>query len=798
MPRLSALESVLGKMVEAVIRYRIIVLCSLLVFVAGMIATLPRLRFDSAPDSFFMTGDPALTLYKQFREQFNSDTFVYIVMESPSPWSATFVKALRGLTQALRDIDGVIDATSLVNVRHIRPQEGMLMVGDYIPEEATAPAELHKRVAEATRHPYYRNLFISADGTYLGILVRTEIREGQSTYKHIMARRVRELLAQEPFAALHPRAVGSVILATQVQQIVTTESQLFGILVVVLFGLGLLWIFRSGVGVLLPLVVAGLSTCGTFAIMALLDAPFGLLSPIIPQFMISVGAAASVYLLTEIYQEVHEGLTIREAVSKSLRTTGVATGMSVFTTAGGILAFASSDIRPVQEVGLAMGLGLLLSFVLTVLLIPVWFSFVPAVRISAHRHRILQARVQFLVRTAEFIIRWRRTLLGGFAILIGIAIVGVTQLRSDYYYLGMFKRSTPIWKDNKAVEAALAGGTSIELVIKALDGGDIREPSTLKAMRELQAYMHQAYPTLSLKTYSIADVVCELNQALHDGNPAFYQIPDSPEAVAQLLLLFEMSGHDDLSQLVASDYSRGRIRVQINNYPDSYYLKLFEGIKAWEHQHFAQSAGATPAFAVQHTGVVHLSTVIHKYLMDTQLSSLSMTCLIVMTVMMIMFRSVILGMAMTMLNLMPVVVTLGGMGWLGIPLDPFTVLLSSIALGMLDDDTIHFVKRIQGEMAQGSTLEEAIRQAFASTGQAVFFLGLILAGAFAVYGFSVVASLTKFGLLTSFTIFVGAVMECLLTPSLLLVLPRRLWPNGTKTPTLSAGRPDATPSPAPI
>jgi predicted RND superfamily exporter protein len=156
---------------------------------------------------------------------------------------------------------------------------------------------------------------------------------------------------------------------------------------------------------------------------------------------------------------------MREAVVKSLQTTGVVTGMSVLTTAGGILVFASSDMKPVQEVGLAMGLGLLLSFVLTILIMPVWLSFVPAVRTSTHRHRMLHARVTFLVHTAEFVIRRRRVLLSGFALLVVIAIIGMTKLTSDYYYLGMFKRSTQIWADNKAVEATLAGGTSIELVI---------------------------------------------------------------------------------------------------------------------------------------------------------------------------------------------------------------------------------------------------------------------------------------------------------------------------------------------
>jgi predicted RND superfamily exporter protein len=783
-------------MVEAIIRRRTIVIGLLIVLVAGMMALLPRLKFDNSPDSFFLTSDPTLTSYRTFKDQFNSDTFVYISMQSPSVWSAMFVKALRELTQAFLAMDGVIDVTSLVNVRHIRAQDGMLIVEDYIPEAVTSPTELRSLSVEATRHPYYQGLFISADGKHLGILVRTEAHEGKSAYREAITKRVHELLAQEPFASLHPRAVGPVILDTQVQQIVTTESQLFGMLVVALFGLGLLWIFRSRVGVMLPLVVAGLSTCGAFAIMVLRDAPFGLLSSIIPQFMISVGAAASVYLMTEIYHEVHQGLTMRQAVIKSIRTTGVAVGMSVLTTAGGMLAFASSEVKPVQDLGIAMGLGLLLSFVLTILIVPVWFSFVPDVRLSPHHHRMLHGRVQLLARMAEFVIRRHWWLLGGFAVLLSIAIAGTMQLTSDFYYLGMFKSNTQIWNDNKAVEAAIAGGTSIELVIKAVGGGDIREPTTLNAMRELQVFLHQTYPDLGLKSYSIADVVCELNQALHDGDPAFYQIPNSLESVAQLLLLFEMSGHDELSQLVAPNYSRGRIRLQVNNHPDSYYLRLFKDIKAWEHKYFAQSSGAATAFEVQHTGLVHLWTVVHQYITDTEIRSLSLTCLIVMVAMMLVFKSVRLGIAMTVANLMPIVVILGCMGWFSIPLDPFTILLSSIALGMLDDDTIHFVRRIQWEMEQGSSLEEAIRQALSSTGQAMVFLGLILSGAFAVCGFSVVSSLTKFGLLTTLTLLMGAIMEVLLTPALLLGLREVLWPN--KSHASAAGRPNSTLSPTNI
>ena len=773
----NTMDFLMAKLTEAVIRHRTIVIGVLIVIVAGMVAMLPRLKFDNSPDSFLLTDDPTLTSYQKFKDQFNSDTFVYVSMENPPVWSAMFVKAFRELTQAFLTIDGVIDATSLINVRHMRAQDDMLLVEDYIPEGTTSPTELHRLVVEAARHPYYQGLFISADRKHLGILMRTESRDGNSAYREMMTTRVHELLTQEPFASLHPRAVGPVILDTQVEQIVGTESQLFGMLVVALFGLGLWWIFRSWVGVILPLVIAGLATCGAFAIMAARAAPYGLLSPIIPQFMISVGAAASVYLMTEIYHLVHQGLTVREAVLRSMRMTGMATSIAVLTTAGGLLAFGYSKVRPVQDVGIAMGLGLLLAFVLTILIVPLWFSFVPNVRLSLHRHRMLHGRVQFLAYVAEFVIRRHRWLLGGSAVLLSLAIAGLTQLTSDFYYLGMFKPSTQIWSDNKSVEANIAGGTSLELVIKALDGGDIREPATLKAMRELQAFLNQTYPELGLKSYSIADVVSELNQAMHDGDPAFYRIPNSQEAVAQLLLLFEISEHDELSQLVTSNYSQARIRLQVNNHPDSYYLKLFKDIEVWEQKYFNKSSRAVATFEVQHTGLVHLWTVVHQYITDTEIRSLSLTCIIVMVAMVLMFKSVKLGITMTIANLIPIIITLGCMGWLGIPLDPFTILLSSIALGMLDDDTIHLVKRIEWEMDQGNSLEEAIRQTLASTGQAIIFLGLILAGAFAVCGFSVVSSLAKFGLLTTFTLLMGAIMEMLLTPALLLELRGFLWPN---------------------
>ncbi|HET8932555.1 MAG TPA: FAD-dependent oxidoreductase [Polyangiales bacterium] len=771
----SAVERTIDSALTRLTRWALDHRRSVMFLLAGIVClaclSLLRLRFDYSPDSFFMKDDPALLEYQRFQQVYGSDSFVYVRLDAPQRWTPENVQTLRDVEDSFKAIEGVTEVASLASAPHLSTQDDTILSQPYMPKGLSGEA-IAQRVEQAKSHPFYGGLYVSTDGKYVGVLAVTRESPGL-TEKQNITRNVRELLASPKLAALHPQVVGKAMLDVDMNVIATQESMIFGTAVFLLIAAGLWWMFRSFLGVALPLGAAMLGMLATFSIMTLLDAPFGLLSPIIPAFMLSVGTAGTVYLLGEIYEELRQGGSVREAVLAAVRGSGTSGTMSVLTTAGGILAFSSSRVRPLQELGLSMGLGLLCCLVLTMLMIPVGLTLFGEVRPSASRDRILSGRVQIMVRLAEVVMRHYRVILVGIALLLVAAVAGALRLKSDYYYLGMFKEHAPVRLSYNAVESTLSGGSSIELTLRP-KSGDVRTPELLNEMLALQSYVKREVPELAIRTYSIADVLCELNKVLHDGDPKYYAIPDSQPAVAQLLLLLQMSGSGEYSKLLREDFSETRIRMQLRTYPDSVTHRLFDAIDHFADQHWKSGASASE---VGKTGLIKLWVVINDYVYDSQLRTVQLTVPIVILVMMIVLRSIRLALMMCFANAAVIVVALGAMGWFGINLDPYTVLIASLALGILDDDSIHLVRKVQRGLAENLSLEDSIRAAYATTGQAMFGSALILAASFSVYKFSIVQSLGTFGMVVALTILIGAVMEMLLTPSLLLAGGRFLFPN---------------------
>ncbi|MEN8669519.1 MAG: MMPL family transporter, partial [Ketobacter sp.] len=186
-----------------------------------------------------------------------------------------------------------------------------------------------------------------------------------------------------------------------------------------------------------------------------------------------------------------------------------------------------------------------------------------------------------------------------------------------------------------------------------------------------------------------------------------------------------------------------------------------------------ESAGL-PELEVTSTGLVDLWVTIDDYLTQSQITSVSLAFAAVTIIMIGIFRSLVMGVVLGLLNLSVVILVLGLMGATGIPLDPYTVLIASIALGILDDDTMHFVKSVQEDMNAGTSMEQAIRNTYSRAGQAMFYTTAILVLSFSIKIFSDIASLTKFGVLISLTLLLGLIVEFLITPTLILIFGSRL------------------------
>ncbi len=767
-----SLASFVEGLTAFVLRHRISSSIFVGLFIAAFAFFLPRLGFDNSTDAFFLKGDRTLVSYQRFKDLFETDEYSLIVMDAPAEWTPEVVHALDRLVKDLAALDHVVDVTALTNVRHIEGDAFALDVAPFLGGDPGVE-ELKAKRAEALAHPYYSGLFISKDGRHFGILVETEIIAGEIDYKIELTRRIRELISREPYAGWHAVAVGAPVLDADVRSIVSAESGMFGAIAFVLVGLGFLFVFRSLIGLFLPLVIGLLTIVATFGIMALIGAPVTLLTPIVPSFLISVGIGPSIFLTTAFLNARREGLEPGRAVMKAMKEAGPPSILAAGTTAAALLAFSSSDIRPVMEVGVVMGLGLLVALVVTLILVPVILGGYRGHATSSPAARRLEKRVLALRRLADFTLARPVGILTAFAIVFAIALIGMTRLQADYYYLGNFKKETRIRQDYTAVDRALPVSSAIEVLIdlKRLDA--FKEPEALRRLARLQRAIAER-ADIPTKTYSLADVVKEINQAIHDGDRGHYVVPDTRREVAQALLLFESSGSDELTDLTVPDYDIARLTVRVPTLSDAAYKKLIALIRAQLDDLFGKDAADGSMRAqVTITGLVPMWVKISDYLRSSQIRSFAISFVVISLVMIFVFRSTTLGLIMSGVNAAVVSLVLGAMGWAGVPLDPYTILIAAIALGILDDDTIHFVRTTQTGLLEGRDIHEAVRAAYASAGQGMMYTTTVLVVSFSAYVFSQVASLTKFGLLTALVLLLGLVVEFLVTPAALVLLHRR-------------------------
>jgi uncharacterized protein len=745
----------------------------LLALLALSVLALTQLRFDNTPDSFFNRADPALKKYTEYKHDFGSDEYSLLVIDAPEVWTPAFINEVRALSDRIAAMDDVTKVTSIANVRHINGNEGSLDVGPFLDESLDASALAEKRKT-ALNHQYYRGFLISDDGSHLGILAETTLKPGEVMYKVNLTKNIRALASDPAFENLKMRIVGAPIIDADVFTIINRESAIFGTLSFLLVAAGFFYIFRSWTIAMLPLIVASLSIIVAMGVSALIDAPVGMLTAIVPSFLISVGVSSSIFLTAEIYRQYASGLEIRDAIVEGFAHSAGPSALSVLTTAGALLSFSWSEIRPVQGVGISMAAGLIASLLIGWLVIPPALNRFRLLPDAQRTARLLDGRVQAMHRLSDFVTARWRPILVSLAALIVVAAFGVMKVTTDYYYVGLFKPHTDIYQSYTHVDKTLRGAASMELILDSSDAGgeSIKDPAVLKRMRGLQDDLEKKFAHIGMKTYSVADVVMEIGQALHNGDASAYRIPDSRAAVAESLILFESSGSDELTRLVTSDYGKARINMRMKYLPDSEYQPLFREIKAEAERILAQ----TPQLrSIETTGVIPLWSRLTNYLAANEIRSITLSFFIVLAVMVLVFRSATLGLTMALCNLIPVALALAIMGYAGVFLDPFTLLVSAIAIGVLDDDTLHFVKTVIDHYRKKQDMAQALRDTFASTGLAVLLMSTVLVLGFVVYMLSEVQSLAKFGGMTALAIGMGAICEFIFTPAVLMGLERLGW-----------------------
>jgi len=783
--------------------HRWVVLAASLSLAAGCVVLAGNARPDASYEAYFDPADRTYLDYEQYREDFGSDEVSYILYEAPGfehgPWNLEVMRRIAELTGALEDeVPFVYEVTSLANAELIEGVPDGIEIRkleDELPESQAALLALREKyLAE----PMLVGGILSADARHGALIIEMdrsstdpldEIRwdpdggDGlPNLYPQVTFAAIEEILGRPEYAGIDFYHSGDVPLNDAYNTIIESEGlKLLGFtlaLITVVF----FFFFRSLVSVVAPGLVVLLSVMSCMALIGLLGWSLDLSFGSVPTMLTAIGVAHSVHILSEFRARFAELGDRREALVQTLYLVGTPCLLTSLTTAAGFASMSLVPIKSIAHMAVYSAFGVMMAFVLSLTLLMALLSFgrrTPRKEASeAERMRAKGGRRIHgaLLAIAAFDVRHRVPILALFGALFVASGFGISQLVVDSNWLDDFSERVPLKPITHKVDDVMGGVTNVIYLFDSGEPEGIKEPAVLREMERVQQ-LAETHDHLVRKSYSILDVLKDLNQAFHGDDPAHYRIPESRELVAQYLLVYESSGGEEVEEFVSSDFQRASLELRLKLAMTSETADLVDAIAADLEREPPQAS------EVSLTGIGALWLKLLDYIVTSQVQGFLIAFCVIGVMMCVVFRSLRVGLIAMVPNLSPVVLTLGVMGWLGLPLDYNKLFIAVVAIGIAVDDTIHLVSRYHYEFERCGDYVQALGDAMEDVGRALFITSVALVLGFLCLTFSVMASQITFGVLLSLTIVVALVADFLLMPALVLTF-RPFGPEGGRARAL--------------
>jgi predicted RND superfamily exporter protein len=782
---------------RVMVRFRWVVIAIVLVFSGALISQIPKNTIDASTEGFLRPDDPILVVYNAFRDQFGRDDLVLITIHTDDLFDRDFLERLRDFHAELEEsVPQLEDIDSLINARSTRGNADELIVEDLFEEWPETDAELEAIRALVLANPLLPDLVVSRDLTYTTVSLKLDtysaedgavdlegfddapVAEPKRAEERVYLTGaennanmvvVREVMARYAAPDFEMFVSGSPVFTEQIGAGVSGDLRRFVVLSMLTSAFFLFLIFRRPSGTLLPMVVVLLSLLATMGIIPILGYQIQLPTQILPAFLMAVGIGDSVHILVILYQRLREGVPKDEAIAQALGHSGLAVAMTTLTTAGALASFAGSAMLPVANLGVLAPLGVILAFVYTVTLLPALLSVLP-IRSDVSGARTPLAfldRRLVAVGVGCALHPWRVAAVWSGVVALGA--LGASQLGFSHNPISWFREGAPIRVDTETINEVMRGAMSIDVLIDAGRENGLHDPALLNVLDEIKttnAEVEVNRVTIG-KTVSLVDVLKETNKALNENRASQYAVPQDPLLVAQELLLFENSGSDDLEEIVDSQFRVGRMTLKVPWVDAVAYPDFIEYIES----DYAERVGSLAEVAV--TGRVALLGRTFSAMIESMAQSYVIAFIVITPLMILLLASFKWGLVSMIPNLSPILITLGMMGAFAFPLDGFTLLIGSIAIGLAVDDTIHFLHNFQRYYDRSGDAIGAIRQTLQTTGQAMLLTTLVLCAGFFLFTLGTMQSTQNFGFLTGFALVVAFLADVTLVPAIIGLLTRR-------------------------
>ncbi len=773
----------------------IAVIIAMTIFFAAFV---PSVKFNNDAGDFIPPSDPERIFNEKMQEIFGNDDVMYIGLVADNVYDPQILAKVATLTSLIEDVEGVSEVTSLASVNNIEGTVDGMEVYPFVDEDdlpETAADGQHIREQIHNWDVLVNNL-VSDDGKATSIVVKLEpnvdLPQQKAVYQAVTAI-VDE--HKEPGETYHYSGYTTINVLLGHYMLDDIRRLLpFAFLVV---ALSLYLSFRSLNGVILPLVNVGIAVIWTIGAMSLTGVALSLPCTAIPVILVAVGSAYAIHVIHDYYDELQRGLVKEEAFLSCFDKVGFAVVMAGLTTFAGFGTLATSDVIPLKDFGMFVAFGTFVSLVLALTFVPA-VLYLEKIRVPAaasqrpHKRHIIDRLSKTFLRTAASVAMRHRiaTFLIGIAIF-GLAVWGTTKVFVDDNGIAYFRQGTEVREDDEVLNTYFGGTHMYSVIFSGPEPDSMKNPAILKDMEQLQQHLRATFPFIG-KTMSLADYIKKMNMAMHEDQPEFYTIPDpndeqSRQLVAQYLLLYSMSGDpEDFDDVVDYDYQQARMVILAKDGSTIQTQKVVDEIYAYTAEHIDDD------YTVRVTGSAYTPLVMDKHVVEGSKRSIVSSLIAVWLLTSIIFRSFSGGLFTIIPLSLAVLANFAIMGFLKIPLEIGSSIVSNAAIGIGVDYSIHFISRFRHEIAaQGLAASnkgffKAALTTATTAGQAILYNAVAVAAGFLVMVFSLFMPLVRLGALVGVIMFTTSAGSILLLPVVLSIFKPKFLTKPLKTDAAAA------------
>ena len=452
--------------------------------------------------------------------------------------------------------------------------------------------------------------------------------------------------------------------------------------------------FRSYRATFISIFILIFGVMWSFGTLGLFHYKITILTAIIPPLIIVIGITNCIFLINKYQQEIKMHQNQAKALQRVISKIGVSTLMTNLTTAVGFATFMITGNELLYEFGLVTSINVITVYLLTLLIVPIMYSFMPMPK-EKHLYHLSKNYLSSVLGWVEKVVKTKRTYIYTvYVLLLVFSVIGVMQMKVSGSLIGEMPKSASFFKDILFYEKEFNGVMPLEIMINTKRKKGVMKLSTMKKMDELQKTIEQI-PELS-KPVSIVNLVKYSKQAFYNGNPEYYDLPTSQEQV--FILSYAKNATKNTKDNLMKSYvdSTGqyaRITTYMKDIGTKDMATIEEKLRTKINAIFPKDR-----YEVTLTGKALVFQKGTSYLINNLIESLIFAILLIAGLMAYMFRSAKMILVSVITNILPLCITSGLMGYLGIPLKPSTILVFSIAFGISVDNAIQFMAKYRHDL----------------------------------------------------------------------------------------------------